>query len=193
MFFIFIYFVNTKNQLRKKILQQRRNLSEQARKNLSQAVCANIAQFKPFINSQTIALYHATAGEVDLQQLLDFDKSFYLPKIQAQNSMNFHRVDQQTKLVKNKYGIFEPNGTQSINANQIDLCLLPLLAFNRHGQRLGMGGGYYDRYFALNKMAKKPTILVGIAYDFQENATIPSEPWDIPLDFIITNDEIIKI
>jgi 5-formyltetrahydrofolate cyclo-ligase len=136
-------------------------------------------------------MYHAFGNEVNILNILNSDKVFSLPVIQSNNTMIFKQISVHSQLVKNKYGIPEPVDGTSISATAIDLCLIPLVGFNRHGDRLGMGSGYYDKYFALNKFNKKPTILAGIAYDFQENDTIPSDQWDIPLDIIFTNKEVI--
>jgi len=146
-----------------------------------------------FQQSQSIAIYSQMKNEVDLSKLCDVstNKSFYLPVIGKNNSMVFKHYDSKDRLIKNKYGISEPTSKSVINAADIDLCLVPLLGFNRKGSRLGMGGGFYDRYFEKNKFQKNPTILAGIAYDFQEDDTIQTESWDIPLDMIFTNKEVI--
>ena len=107
--------------------------------------------------------------------------------------MDFKNYTYGDPLLSNKYGILEPTDSKTIQADKIELCLMPLVGFNRKGHRLGMGAGYYDRYFALNNLNKTPTILAGVAYDFQENDTIQCDQWDIPLNYIFTNNEVIKI
>lgn len=150
-----------------------------------------------FIKNINIALYHSTGNEVDLSYLrkTDFatDKQYVLPVICDRQNMVFKTHDTSDPLTKNKYEILEPQDGQVIHQTEIELCLLPLVGFNRQGARLGMGGGYYDRYFEYNKSQEKPTILAGIAYDFQENDTITPEPWDVPLDIIFTNKETIEL
>jgi 5-formyltetrahydrofolate cyclo-ligase len=105
--------------------------------------------------------------------------------------MSFHQCDNETTFSKNKYAILEPQNDLIVAPIAIDLCLMPLVGFNRQGDRLGMGAGYYDRYFENNKNHTNPTILAGVAYDFQEDDTIQSESWDVPLDIIFTNKEVI--
>ncbi len=185
--------MKTKKSLRQQLIQQRKHLKPQARINLSQQICEQILSHDVFKHSQSIAIYSALNNEVNLTILFEKsqDKKFYLPVIGKDNSMVFKQYLTYNDLVKNKYGILEPTSGQSIESTNIDLCLLPLVGFNRTKDRLGMGGGYYDRYFQSNKKQKKPTILAGVAYDFQENATIQAEPWDIPLDMIFTNKETI--
>jgi 5-formyltetrahydrofolate cyclo-ligase len=94
----------------------------------------------------------------------------------------------------NRYGIPEPVAPgELLEPFQLDLVLVPLLGFDRRGHRLGHGGGYYDRSFAFLNEQVRPTepLLVGIAYDFQELEIVNEEPWDVALDFIATNRELI--
>jgi len=183
--------LNIKKAIRRQLIQKRNKLDQRHVSDLSQQIVNNVISHQTFIDAHSVALYHAYAQEVNLLKILCHDKLFSLPTIQNNNLMTFNQVSKLSELVINKYGISEPVNGRIINASTIDLCLMPLVGFNRNGDRLGMGGGYYDRYFELNKFNKKPTILAGIAYDFQENDTIPSNQWDIPLDIIFTNKEVI--
>lgn len=96
---------------------------------------------------------------------------------------------------RNRFGIREPIKSSSpLFANQLDLVLLPLLAFDRTGNRLGMGAGYYDR--ALQALVHQPSTrprLIGLAHSFQEVESIQAQPWDVTLDAIITEDEYIPV
>lgn len=185
--------MKTKRALRQQLIQQRNFLNPKDKINLSSQICEQILSHTVFKQSQRIAFYHAFGNEVDLSVIVNIaqDKLFYLPVIGKDNSMVFNHYSSDTDLTKNKYGISEPMSGETTEASDIELCLVPLVGFNRRGERLGMGGGYYDRYFQTNKAQKKPTILAGVAYDFQENATIQAESWDIPLDIIFTNKEVI--
>ena len=94
----------------------------------------------------------------------------------------------------NRYGIPEPVApTGLLEPFQLDLVFVPLLGFDRRGHRLGHGGGYYDRSFAFLNEQVRPTepLLVGIAYSFQELPAIDEEDWDVPLDFVATERELI--
>ena len=98
--------------------------------------------------------------------------------------------------MKNHYGIAEPiaSGTP-IPLNSCDIILVPLVAFDRQGNRIGMGAGFYDRALSFKQTAESVTrpILLGLAHDFQEVNKISAQNWDIPLDAILTNRELIKI
>jgi 5-formyltetrahydrofolate cyclo-ligase len=183
--------MNNKSTIRTKLNQQRASLTSDQVKQMSQSVSDNILSSDVFDNCEVIANYSALLNEVNLSSLLQTNKQLYLPVVQADNAMTFHHYDNNTLMSKNKYGILEPQNDLIITASDIDLCLMPLVGFNRNGDRLGMGGGYYDRYFEFNQKQKKPTILAGIAYDFQEDDTIQNQQWDIPLDMIFTNKEVI--
>ena len=98
-----------------------------------------------------------------------------------------------TTLVKNKYNIDEPELAcpNVIPTSTIDVILMPLVGFDSKGNRLGMGGGYYDRTLAFTQFTQQKPILIGIAHDEQEVETLPFEPWDIPLDIIVTPKRIL--
>jgi len=180
-----------KSSLRIKLNSQRSSLSHNQVKLMSQQICENVNLSDVFMKSTCVALYSAFKNEVDLSVLLQTDKCLCLPVVSQDKLMEFHQCNKDTVFVQNKYGILEPQSTTVIPSEEIDLCLMPLVGFNRAGHRLGMGGGYYDRYFEHNKSHEKPTILAGVAYDFQEDNTIQSQSWDVPLDIIFTNKEVI--
>jgi len=183
--------LKTKRANRQQFIQLRNTLTPLEHSQLSLAICDKILSSVVYKQSQTIAMYMCINNEVDLSALLTGSKATVLPVVQFNNQMTFNFFKSLDNLVQNKFGILEPKNNTAIAAEHIDLCLMPLVGFNRRGARLGMGGGYYDRYFELNKFQQKPTILAGIAYDFQEDDTIQAEPWDIPLDMIFTNKEVI--
>lgn len=185
--------MNNKATLRNKLNQKRAGLTTNQVVQMSQQICEAISSSSIFKQSQSIAYYSACFNEVDLSSLKQANKTFALPVVLENNLMTFQQFDKNTAMAKNKYNILEPQNSVVVTPNAIDLCLMPLLGFSRNGDRLGMGGGYYDRYFELNKFQEKPTILAGIAYDFQEDDTIQSEPWDTPLDIIFTNKEVIIV
>jgi 5-formyltetrahydrofolate cyclo-ligase len=99
------------------------------------------------------------------------------------------------KLIKNRYGILEPpiNNQRLTPTWSLDLVLMPLVAFDAKGNRLGMGAGFYDRTFDVHNHPYRPKPkLLGLAYDFQETSGLKPEPWDVPLDYIVTPSRIIK-
>ena len=180
-----------KSNIRKHFLTKRNLLSAHEVEQLSRDIYRQILSTHLIEETKIIASYFAVSNEVSLNLLLTAHNNIYLPVIKANHMMEFSKYTSSGELVNNKYGIPEPVNKQIISAHEIAVCFVPLVAFNRQGVRLGMGSGYYDRYFEHNKDNKNPTKLVGIAYDFQESDTIQAEAWDIPLDTIITNKEVI--
>jgi 5-formyltetrahydrofolate cyclo-ligase len=154
-----------------------------------------LAQFF-FKHFQHFACYLAQQHELDTEPLIkalwQAGKQCYLPRIDPQipQAMHFVPYAINTPLVANRYGILEPSTEVSaVPITRLEVVLVPLLAFNAHGQRLGAGGGYYDKTFASQKISPaSPPLLIGYAYACQEIADIPIESWDIGLNGIITEN-----
>ncbi len=149
-----------------------------------------------FRRSRHIALYISNDGEVDLQALAEracqMGKCCYLPVLSPlfHNRLWFAPYRPDTRMVPNRFGIPEPKVAYSAirRAWTLDLVLAPLVAFDAGGNRLGMGGGFYDRTFAyLNRRQRwrKPHIL-GTAFEFQRVGMLPCESWDVPMNGIVT-------
>ena len=98
-------------------------------------------------------------------------------------------------VIPNGFGIPEPAGAEQLEPAAMDVVLLPLVAFDRRGNRLGSGAGYYDRSFEFLRERVRPSkpLLVGVAYGFQEVEAMHVQPWDVPLDFIATEGELIRV
>ncbi|MFV9615561.1 MAG: 5-formyltetrahydrofolate cyclo-ligase [Gammaproteobacteria bacterium] len=174
---------------------QRRLLSSSVQQQHSQALRQNIAKEKTWRNSQHIALYLANDSEIDPYLLFEharfLGKNVYLPILAPlKNSLYFAPYDADKPLKRNRFNILEPvcQPAKWKTASQLDLLLLPLVAFDTQGNRIGMGGGFYDRtlaYMQHRRFWKKPT-LVGLAHEIQKVGQLHSQSWDIPLDYIIT-------
>ncbi len=126
------------------------------------------------------------------------NKQVYLPVLRpfGDNRLWFAHYAPGTPLVKNRYGIAEPDidHGKRVEAFALDLVLAPLVGFDLQGNRLGMGGGFYDRSFAhllRHRHWLKPR-LVGLAYDFQQVKHLPAQPWDVPLTAVATEHRIIE-
>ncbi len=171
-----------KATIRLKILKQRRLLAADFIQLQSQKVIKHITTSILFQEAQSIALYLPINGEVDLTALLNIaDKSFYIPSIKKQR-MQFHRHHNELNMNVHQYGLTQPEFKTAHTAPHLDLCLMPLVAFDPHGNRLGMGGGFYDRYFAANKQ----TVMAGVAYQLQQVEPLPTDSWDVKLQHIFT-------
>jgi 5-formyltetrahydrofolate cyclo-ligase len=145
--------------------------------------------------ASTIGLYVANDGELDLAplalRLRAAGRRVALPVIRSAPGraplLEFYRWDTHARLQRNRYGIPEPApGAAFVPPLGLDLLLVPLVAFDSHGTRLGMGAGYYDRFLGALPPGLRPRI-VGVAHEVQRSATaLPAATWDVPLDGILT-------
>ncbi len=199
-FFIPVTETSNRQQLRAELRARRQRLPAGQRIVAAEQLLNTLEQLPEFLVDERIAGYWATAGELSLHsavaRLLAREQHYYLPRVSAtQGELRFAPWRLGAELHSNRYGIPEPSDeTLDIDPDTLDLVLLPLLAFNRSGHRLGTGGGYYDRSFAFLSQRSRPAkpLLVGIGYSFQELPAFVHEPWDIPLDFIATEQELIE-
>jgi 5-formyltetrahydrofolate cyclo-ligase len=181
---------------------QRRILSSTAQLQHAQALYQNTIKEKIWRNSQHIALYLANDGEIDPCLFIDYadllGKKIYLPILAPlKNSLYFAPYEAGQRLKLNRFNIAEPvcHPSKWKTAGQLDLLLLPLVAFDTHGNRMGMGGGFYDRtlaYLQHRRFWKKPT-LVGLAHEVQKVGQLNTQHWDIPLDYIITEKRCYRV
>ena len=187
-----------RRELRQRLAERRRALSPPERMAAAQGLRRSLEQLPEYHTDLRVAGYWATNGELPLNlaipPLATRGQQFMLPVIGEGTRLRFAPWLAGQDVQPNRYGIPEPAApTELFEPFQLDLVLVPLLAFDRRGHRLGHGGGYYDRSFAFLKDQARPTepLLVGIGYAFQELPEIDAEPWDVPLDYIATEQELI--
>jgi 5-formyltetrahydrofolate cyclo-ligase len=164
----------------------------------AQGLRRSLEQLPEYHTDVRVAGYWATNGELPLNlaipPLATRGQQFMLPVIGPGKRLRFAPWSAGQDVQPNRYGIPEPvDPAELFEPFQLDLVLLPLLAFDRLGNRLGHGGGYYDRGFAFLKDQARPTepLLVGIGYAFQELPAIEPAAWDVQLDYIATEQELI--
>jgi 5-formyltetrahydrofolate cyclo-ligase len=186
---------HSKLLLRQKVRRQRQALSPAELTQSADLLLKQYIQHLDHRDHKHIALYIEHDNEIGTKPLLRHlqqqNCKIYLPKISksTDNNMQFCLFNQQSSLTNNRYGIPEPDIDQVMNVNNLDLILMPLTAFDHRGNRIGMGGGYYDR--ALSKLTNHQTKVVGLAYDFQEIDHCPIESFDQPIKMIITPTRMI--
>lgn len=192
-----------KKQLRAHMNAQRTSLPPELRKKYAQQAAQHLKTHSIFLNSQRIACYVARGSEMDTTAIIEaiwaMNKHCYLPAIHPQQfgAMSFVEYQSNDPLKEDRFGIKEPLQTPDkiIAATQLDLVILPLFAFDLKGNRLGTGGGYYDRAFSFmtqQTQLKKP-ILCGLAYECQKIDRLDHDEWDVPLQFVVTEKQIIKL
>jgi 5-formyltetrahydrofolate cyclo-ligase len=187
-----------RRELRQQLAARRRALTPAQRITAAQGLRHSLEQLPEYHTDARVAGYWACDGELPLNLVIPplaaREQRFLLPLLGEEGQLRFAPWVAGEPVQPNRYGIPEPVAPREWFAPfQLDLVLVPLLGFDRHGHRLGYGGGWYDRSFAFLNEQARPTepLLVGVAYDFQELPAIRPEPWDVPLDFIATDRELI--
>ena len=195
-----------KIQLRKHLLATRNQVALELSNTANQALTSQLKQLGSFQTAQRVATYLPIRSEFPTAAIIEdrpsLNKEIYIPRISPNqnNTMQFCLLQRdsqgkiQTKLHKNVYNILEPQdlaGSDVINARALDIIFMPLLGFNLNGDRLGMGGGYYDRAleFKNNTQPNRRPYLIGLAYEAQLTHDLNPHPWDIKLDAVITEKQ----
>lgn len=152
-----------------------------------------------FKKNSNIAIYLARDDEFEAKPIIEeiwrAEKKCFLPVLSQvrEKVLDFARYESNDVLQPNRYQILEPKNTESIATGNLDVVLMPLVGFDLRGNRLGMGGGYYDRTFEFllgKKYLAKP-LLIGLAYALQQVDELPRDNWDVPLDGILTEKEFV--
>ena len=164
--------------------QRRRALSKDVVRKVSHAVCEQLVKLPAFVQAKTVAIYYPIQGEISPLSLVAAfsDKQFALPVTpQVPAPLTFYRYVAGDDLVSGCFGIPEPQTVEvnKVALEQIDLMLVPMVAFDSSGNRMGQGAGYYDRTLADTQ--NRPT-LIGLAYEWQRVSELPVRPWDVPMD-----------
>ena len=187
----------SRSALRRQLRQARRQLSPTRQRLAARELYRQLAQHPVFRRARHIAFYLPNDGEIDPRPLMleaqRRGKATYLPVLNAwpRTRMVFQRIMPNERLRPNRFGIAEP--AFRLNRQRriwtLDLVLMPLVGFDEHGGRLGMGGGFYDRslaYRGRRKNGHKPTLL-GLAHECQKVDRLPLEPWDVSLQATVTD------
>ncbi|MEL7447625.1 MAG: 5-formyltetrahydrofolate cyclo-ligase [Pseudomonadota bacterium] len=184
-----------RQQLRQQMRQARRGITGTERDRAEQAINQQLIGMTAFRDAGRIALYSAFDGEPSMTASIDAalasGKLVFLPVLPASADapLSFAPIEPASHTQTNRHGILEPAvGAESfIAADQLDLVITPLVAFDPQGNRLGMGAGYYDRTFAFTvNQAPASTRLIGVAFQRQKHSALDPQPWDVPLWRIVT-------
>ena len=172
----------SKKSLREYAISLRKEITN--KKDLETKIRNNILNNQKVINSKNILIYISKDLEVDTKELIKdlwkMNKNIYVPKVEK-NIINFYKINDFKELVIGSYNIFEPITNIKYQYNKKDLIILPGLLFDKHNNRLGYGGGYYDKYLENKKLYK-----IGICFSNFVVKKIPIDKYDIKMDEIIT-------
>jgi len=171
---------------------ERARLAPDERRHASDKIAGKILSSTLFSSAKNIAVYVPMKSEVDtwpiIKRAWQLKKRIFAPIMQENYTLRFNQFDDESELSTNKMGLREPVNGQYLATDALDLVLVPLVAFDSQKNRIGMGGGYYDRTFAFlekNRRGVKP-ILSGLAFECQRVEQIVPNPWDIRLFTIFT-------
>ncbi|ADV33657.1 5-formyltetrahydrofolate cyclo-ligase [Candidatus Blochmanniella vafra str. BVAF] len=193
--------VTNKKKIRKYIRSLRQSLTFSEQYVAAQLITNKIINLHYVDQAKNIAIFISTDGEVStnllIKTLLLMNKSIYLPILpniytQSIQYLSFVKYTLSTPLVRNRFNIYEPkynnNNIHIIPMELLDILFIPLVAFDQNKNRLGMGGGFYDKTLQHWEKKIKNCICIGLAYNFQKipNHLLPIEQWDIKLSNIIT-------
>ena len=186
-----IFMSHKKDKIRNISKSNREALKKDFIKQASSDISQKIITSKYFKDANNIGCYLSTEYEVSTDIIISSahktNKNLYVPKIKQGHAMDFVKMTLNSNMVKNRYGIHEPLYEDIIDANKLDIVLVPIVAFDEKKNRIGMGGGFYDRKFKYIKNTKKKyPLLIGIAFECQKVKKIKPENWDVKLSTIVT-------
>ncbi len=187
--------IEDKKRLRREILKLRKEINFDEKKNFDNAIHNKFFKSKFYSQCKNIFVYISYDSEIDTKTLIEralkYGKNIYVPRTNYETKlMEAVKIVSLENLIEDKHGILEPKEDElATNLDNIDLIIIPGVAFDKSGGRMGYGGGFYDRY--LNK-CKKDMHKISLAYDFQILDYIPMDNHDIKVDYIITNIKEIK-
>jgi 5-formyltetrahydrofolate cyclo-ligase len=181
-----------RSEIRQTIRQRRRTLTDSQQHLFAEQAALRMLAYPPVKAARSVAVFLSFDGELDTRPLIhalwQAGKAVYLPVLHpfSKSSLLFLRYDRDSHLVMNRLKILEPklNVRHVLPLDDLDVLITPLVAFDERGQRLGMGGGFYDR--TLQHWRQHNLWPVGLAHDCQRVPTLPAEEWDIPLPAVVT-------
>ncbi|EOV9546781.1 5-formyltetrahydrofolate cyclo-ligase [Cronobacter sakazakii] len=181
-----------RQHIRKEIRQKRRALTAHQQAHFAEQAAARMLGFAPVVEAKSVAVFLSFDGELDTRPLIEglwrAGKQVYLPVLHpfSPGNLLFLRYLPDSLLATNRLKILEPalDVRHVLPLDRLDVLITPLVAFDRTGQRLGMGGGFYDR--TLQNWRAHEFLPVGYAHDCQQVESLPVQEWDIPLPVVVT-------
>ncbi len=178
-----------KSEIRRKVNAMRRMLSEVEKMTAAEEVFTRLEETAAFLMADHVLMYHSLPDELSTHKFLKKwgnKKHFYLPRV---NGVNLDILPyNESRLELGSFHIEEPTGDETIDPQDIEVIVVPAVAYDRRGNRLGRGKGFYDRLLAEAKATK-----IGVGYEFQLMDELPAEEHDVPMDMVITQKTTIII
>ncbi len=187
--------IEEQSRIRKTAMLARQTLNDAQRDDYSLRIAERLERTSWFRTATTVAVYLSSWEEADTSEIIlrswRANKRVVAPVIRKNSRMVFMDIEPSTALSQNRYGLLEPASSRKAFMRDIDIVITPLVAFDKKGARVGMGGGYYDRMFsqlAGRRVFVRPR-LIGVAFACQQVKQIPENPWDIALSACVTENE----
>lgn len=178
-----------KDDIRRKVKARKTLLNEEEKMSAAERVFALLEQTAEFMLADRILMYHSLPDELSTREFIRKwcgRKHFYLPRV---NGVNLEILPyDESRLALGSFHIEEPTGNDCSDVDDMEMIVVPAVAYDRRGNRVGRGKGYYDRLLATSRARK-----VGVAYDFQLVDEIEAEPHDVRVDVVITDRVMLKI
>jgi 5-formyltetrahydrofolate cyclo-ligase len=180
-----------KTELRRRLLNRRRRIPQGEARRAAAAASLGAWRLRAMARARRIAVYFPVSHELDCRPLMEQawarGRELYLPVLHGKR-LRFRRYEPGTRLLPNRFGIPEPDCQTELGPTAIDVAITPLVGFDRAGNRLGMGGGFYDRtfHFLHHRYRWRRPRLVGFAFEVQRVKSVDCQDWDVPLDAVVT-------
>ena len=185
-----------KEDIRRSLLKRRRSLSEKVLNPVSCEINTHLANEIQNRDLKRILLYQSIDNEPSIKETikLAWQKNIevYIPKVISKEKIIINRLREDSSYSKNKFGIKESNDSDTIELNEIDLAVLPLVGIDINGFRLGYGGGYFDRFFNQESELRRKPFIIGTGYAFQILEVSFAEGHDLKCDLVITEKGVLK-
>ena len=179
--------------LRREKRNQRAALDAVSLERAASALAARIFALDEYRRAQRVAAYFAVNGEISLKPVIERaladGKQVFLPNLE-QKALRFAPYFDEQKMRSNRFNLPEPDvdDEELLEPGELDLVLAPLVVFDADRNRIGMGGGFYDRSFAFRKNpAISSPVLIGVAHELQKVESLQPEEWDVRLDMVVTD------
>tara|TARA_B100001245_G_scaffold236161_1_gene225971 strand:+ start:1248 stop:1829 length:582 start_codon:yes stop_codon:yes gene_type:complete len=183
---------NSKSELRNIGKNIRSKIDPFLREKYSHEINQYICTTDYFLNAENISFYLPMKDEVDVWPLIEqswkLNKNVFVPSIRNNATLNFHKINRNTEYITNNLGLNEPINGERKSPTDLDVVITPLVVFDNYGNRIGMGGGYYDKTFAFLNGSNAPfkTKLIGVSFACQKVKNIKKDSWDVNLFQVIT-------
>ena len=186
--------MTSRADLRRAFKRTRQAMSARERAHANAVICNQLTALPVLADADTAAAFMATPDEVNLESWIterwQHHAGVVLPKISTAGQMDFLPYEAGTPLADNQFGIAEPATGQLVAPENIQVMLVPLVAFDDLGTRLGMGGGFYDRYLA---RVRADTLVIGVAFACQHSdVPLPKDSWDVPMHAVVTENGMLE-